>query len=121
MNIAKTFIISTFSSLIAMAVVLSGAHAKDVVGGRILSKDDGSIVKTTVKTSNDVAAKAISDLHNHVDKTALKTFAKSTVDGSSVLAREREVKAGLVQFERTTSIRFMEAILMLKLALARAF
>jgi hypothetical protein len=121
MNTAKTFIITALSSLITVAVVLSGAHAKDVVGGRIISKDDGGgIVKTTVKSSSDVTAKAMSDLHNHVDKTALKTFAKSAVD-NSVLAREREVKAGMVQLERTASIRLMEMMFMLKLAFARAF
>lgn len=119
MNKLKTTLTTIFSCLIACAVILSGAHAKEVVGGRLAAKDDGALAKSTVKSSGDAAAKAVGELHTHVDKTSLKVMAKSAVD-SSILARERETKAGFAPLERTASIRFLEAIFMLRLALAGA-
>ena len=117
MNTIKTTTTTLFASFIAIAVMLSGAHAKDIVGTRN-AKDD-TVVKTTAKTT-DVAAKAVSDLHNHVDKTTLKAFAKSTSD-NSMLARERELKEGAIKIERTLSVRLLEMKLFLKFAFARAF
>lgn len=118
MNTLKTSFISIFACVITFAVTLSGAHAKDVVSTHNLSKDDGAI-KITVKTS-DVGAKALSDLHNHVDKTSLKSMSKTTA-GDSILAREREAKADVIRVEHTLSIRLMELLLMFRMAFARAF
>lgn len=118
MNTLKTTFISLFASFLAVAVVLSGAHAKDIAASRNL-KDD-TLVKTMAKSPSDVTAKAMSDLHNHVDKTTFKAFAKTSVD-NQMLARERELKEGVIKLERTMSVRMLEMMLLFRFALARAF
>lgn len=118
MNTIKSTTLSVFASFIACSVILSGAHAKDVVGMRHFAKDD-TVLKTTIKTT-DVAQKALSELHNHVDKTSVKSMTKTTTL-DTIMSREREAKAEFIRMQNALSVRIMEALFMLRLAIAHAF
>lgn len=68
----KITITTLQSLLLALAVFLSSAHAKDVVRTEALRRSD--VVKIH---SDDGTAKVSAELHNHVDKQTLKMFSHS--------------------------------------------
>lgn len=86
MQIAKTNIVQWFviglAGCIAFAVFLLSLHAKDLVQYR-------EFMNVTRVEYHDIGEKAASELHDHVDKQVLKTFAKSFGDNYTV-SRGRE-------------------------------
>lgn len=64
----KNTLITFQSSLLLFAVLLNGAHAKD------LAKPHFGKTGDSVKIhADDVMAKATADLHNHIDKQTVKS------------------------------------------------
>lgn len=99
--------------LLCGSVVLSGAHAKDLV--KQSGHDNAS---ATVKHSaGDITAKALSELHNHTDKTTVKNMAKATVH-HRLAARERELKADVIKAEQSLSNYLEDTMLFWRLALS---
>lgn len=81
-NTIKTFLVAAIACFISCTVVLSAAHAKDLVKDQL---HDNTVMGRT----SDTVSKAISDLHNHTDKQTLKAISMD----NPVTAREREIKA----------------------------
>lgn len=83
MNINTTKILTAtlLAHLMCVTVVLSHIHAKDAVS---LMRQHSNIKLS----SNDITAKALGDLHHHVDKASLKNV---TADTSTTAARTREL------------------------------
>ncbi len=70
------------ASIIAFSVLLLSIHAKDIVQYR-------ELMNATRVEYHDLSEKAVSELHDHVDKKVLKTFAKTFGDGITI-TRGRE-------------------------------
>lgn len=83
-NTLKYSFITVLAHLLCLTVVLSHVHAKDAVS---MISNPHAINKTL---SKDIAAKALSDLHHHIDKTSLKNV---HADASTTAARVRELDA----------------------------
>lgn len=78
-NTTKLLTATLLAHLMCVSVVLSHVHAKDAVS---LMRAPG-----TVKlTGNDITAKALGDLHHHIDKAGLKNI---HVDASTTAGRSR--------------------------------
>ena len=92
----KTLSLGLFAHLLAISVVLAHAHAGDIAKH---SGPDASM--TIVKTSGDLNAKVVNDLHTHIDKTSLKNVMKSAGDTATV-GRRRDVRPSL--FEEQLSL-----------------
>lgn len=118
MKTIKIILLSMLVYLLATAVVLSSVHARDLVAHRndVQSFD---VARTTKTHVDDVSAKAIADLHNHVDKAGLKTFNKLATD-QIVLVRHRQTQAEHQDTSRPLSVVIMEALLMFRLTYAFA-
>lgn len=86
MKTAKTKIVQSFivgmASFIALSVFLLSIHAKDVVQYR-------ELMAANRIEYHDISEKAASELHDHVDKQILKTFAKTFGDNYTI-SRGRE-------------------------------
>jgi len=80
----KTFLIAIAACFLSVAVILSSAHLKDVARAHSFIETHAATFKIT-----DTVAKAIGDLHNHVDKQTLKAISMD----QPAAARERELKA----------------------------
>ena len=79
----KIIIATVLMHAMCFSVVLSHTHAKDVTA---LFSGSHSSVKTL--SSSDITGKALSDLHHHIDKAAVKNIhAENTV----AAARTREL------------------------------
>lgn len=78
---------SLLSLALVFALVLSGAHAKDLAAASASSNPD--TVKTA--THEDATTKAYSELHNHVDKQTGKNLSGDNplVDNRSLRTREK--------------------------------
>lgn len=111
----KTKIITLSTIILAYvlcaSVVLASAHAKDLA-----KHGSGDYIASTGKPT-DINAKALSDLHNHTDKTMLKSFAKAVSD-TGMRARERELKADVSRIEKTLLNHLSEALLFWRLAIS---
>lgn len=81
-NIAKLSITAFLVHLMCMTVVLSHLHAKDAVS---LMNSHPASAKLA---PSDITAKALGDLHHHIDKAGLKNI---TADTSTTAARTREL------------------------------
>ncbi len=108
---------ATLSSLLVVAVFLTATHAKDVLMSSalgILSSDTPA-----VRTHDDISAKALSDLHSHVDKTMVKDpgMNKSFGDNAALAARRERDET---EEEQPLSLKMIEMMLMVKLAYAYA-
>ena len=80
-NTAKLLTATLLAHLMCVSVVLSHVHAKDAVS---LLHAPG-----TVKlTGNDITAKALGDLHHHIDKAGLKNI---HIDASTTAGRSRSL------------------------------
>ena len=99
-----------FAHIMAVAVVLAHTHVGDVV--KHSSTDLGSY---TVRSSVDVNAKALGDLHNHIDKTMLKNVLKSA--GDSTAATRRDLKQSVLVSEESLLERFTSHLLFLQVLL----
>lgn len=123
MKIIKIIFLSVLAYTLATAVVLASVHARDIVANsnKIVHFD---AVSTAKVHTDDVAAKAIGDLHNHVDKTFVKSMVKS-VSEQATLIRQRQSLEDLDSIDRPLSVLVMEMLLMFRLSyasiLARAY
>lgn len=90
MQTAKTKLFQSLivgvASMLAFSVFLLSVHAKDIVQYRELM-NPGRVEYHAA--SSDVTDKAMSELHDHVDKQVLKTFSKTFGD-SYTMSRGRE-------------------------------
>lgn len=76
-------LVTILASTLIVALVLSGAHAKDVA-----ASSQASIQPEVQKvTHEEVGAKAVAELHNHVDKQTGKNLV-----GDNPLADNRSLK-----------------------------
>lgn len=108
--------ISILAYLIGCSVILSSVHAKDLASHQA----DFNRAAATVRVhADDVSAKAIGELHNHVDKASVKAFAK-TVGEQTAVGNERYLRSGRARYARSFATRVMEASLMFRLVYARA-
>ncbi len=74
----KQKIIFGFACFIALCVMMATLHVKDIVRY-------GSYAGTVAPVRyRDVAEKAVSDLHNHIDKQMVKVFGKAMGDTVAV-------------------------------------
>lgn len=82
-NTVKLSLVTLLVHLMCFSVVLSHMHAKDAAS---LLSQQSSLSKLS---TSDIPAKALGDLHHHIDKTGLKNV---TADSSSTTAaRTREL------------------------------
>lgn len=79
----RLYIITAAACCMSLTVVMSAAHAKDVA--RATHPTD---VTSIISHPSDINAKAIGDLHNHIDKQTLKSISMD----NPMTARERELK-----------------------------
>lgn len=112
---------SIFASLIVVAVILSATHAKDIANTQPV-RDKSNAPRVTENLPTRVAfdepiQKSIGDLHNHADKTMLKTFAKSMSDAPS-LAAKRQERDDHTTDDQPFALRLFEAYFMVQLAYA---
>ena len=89
---------------LAFCVMTVSVHAKDIV-----QYGDATIAQTI--GFRDITDKAVKELHDHVDKQVLKSFAKSFTDGS-MLTRTREDTPDIMEDDPGLMSRFTEHLLM---------
>ena len=82
-NIAKLFLSTLLVQVMCLSVVLSHMHAKDAVSVSTQHPSANKLVPT------DITAKALGDLHHHIDKASLKNITGD--QGSTTAARVREL------------------------------
>lgn len=114
MQIIKITLATLLAYLLAFAVVLSCLHAKDLAAYRAAT---AHVPIVGDSHATDLVAKAIGELHTHVDKTALKNIAKSFGD-QTVLAYDRQLQQLRQRYPRTASTVLMEALLLFRIAAA---
>src|SRR5689334_10517060 len=83
-NSIKQISISLLASAMCMTVVLSHLHAKDAVS--LMSQQQAALKQVA---GFDITAKAMGDLHHHIDKAGLKNITAD--NGSTTAARSREL------------------------------
>lgn len=116
MKTAKTIFLTTLTYLLATAVVLSCLHAKDLVGYRVTLTKMNATTETRV---GEIVAKAMSDLHTHVDKASmsLKNIVKSIGD-QTTLAYDRHLQTLRAKYGRNMAVILMETLLLFRIAFA---
>lgn len=78
-NVKEKLVIG-IACIIATAVFLLSMHSKDLVKyGRAMERPE----------LKDVSAKAVAELHDHVEKKVVKSFSNSINDGQLQLSRSR--------------------------------
>ena len=82
-NLTKLFASTFLAQLMCFSVVLSHIHAKDAVP--LMAQPAG----TTRLASRDITAKALGDLHHHIDKAGVKNIHN---DASTTAGRQRELR-----------------------------
>lgn len=108
-----------FAFAMVIAVILTATHAKDIAGSAVLK------IKTTTplddgltRRIDDPVTKALSDLHNHTDKTMVKSLVKNISDNPAALSRRNnEPEAADIASFKT---RVVEALLMWRMLFAFA-
>ena len=85
----KQFFATHLSIAIGLAVLLCGAHAKDVTGLSVAARQNA---KKFVSDDTASLVKTSPDLHNHIDKQSLKTLVKA-IDTSAMQADSRSLRA----------------------------
>lgn len=118
MKTIKIILLALLAYLLTTAVVLSSVHARDIIA----NNNSAAAVDATHSVrahGDDVSAKAIADLHAHVDKAGLKTFSKSVTD-QTVLVRHRQTHSDHDDRQRPFSVMIMEMLLMFRLTYAFA-
>lgn len=106
-NTLKLSIVTLLVHLMCFTVVLSHLHAKDAVS--FLSQQ----TNLTKLASMDISAKALGDLHQHIDKAGLKNI---NVDNSSTTAaRVRELDPmAAEEIDESLAARFHDFLLRLR-------
>lgn len=98
-NTIKLSLVTILVHLMCFSVVLSHMHAKDAAS---LMSQASSINRLS---PSDIPAKALGDLHHHIDKTGLKNV---TADSSaSTAARTRELDPLSAQSEAESLVAWM--------------
>ena len=118
----KHILKTTFSVFLVLAVLLTATHAKDLVSSRPIKQKTARTVETqtqVARTTDDPVQKSMGDLHNHTDKTMLKSFVKQMGDSPSLAAKRNE-KDDHENEEQSLSMRLFEAFFMMQLAFAYA-
>lgn len=116
----KHIIKVTFSVFLVAAVFLTATHAKDLVAQQPVKQKAARAVETqAARTTDDPVQKSMGDLHNHTDKTMLKSFVKQMGDSPSLAAKRHE-KDEHGNEEQSLSMRLFEAFFMMQLAFAYA-
>lgn len=82
-NTIKIATATFLAHLMCLTVVLSHVHAKDAVS--LLRQPTG----TTKLAARDITAKALGDLHHHIDKAGLKNITGDS--GTTTAARTRSL------------------------------
>lgn len=113
----KTLLISTLVYLMGSSVILSSVHAKDLASHHT---DAHKALTTSSKVSTDLSAKAVGELHNHIDKTVFKAFAKSSSDQATVATRREEKQDG-ARAQNGIGTLMIEFSLITRILFARAF
>lgn len=101
MNI-KTFkytLAALLAQTICFTVVLSHLHAKDALS--LYSQTAGA--SRSVASTSDITAKAMGDLHHHVDKAGLKNITADS--GQTTAARTRELSPLNAEVDEDISLR----------------
>lgn len=118
MKTIKIIFFGILAYTLAAAVVLSSLHIRDIAANH-----NGATIKLAHRSvkarMDDVSAKAVSELHNHVEKTSVKAFMKSVVDHLQI-SRSRQTQSLLSEIERPFSVVLMEMLFMFRLAFAFA-
>ena len=99
----KEKVIIGIACTIAVAVFLLSLHSKDLV------KYGRSIERPELK---DVSAKAVAELHDHVEKKVVKSFSNSINDGQLQLSRSRGETEVFADEDPGLWGRFHETLLM---------
>ncbi len=81
-TISKLFANALLIQMMCVSVVLSHMHAKDAVSISVSNPSANKLGAT------DITAKALGDLHHHIDKASVKNIHS---DASSTAARTREL------------------------------
>lgn len=109
-NTSKIITTAVLAHLMCTSVVLSHIHAKDAV----------SLMRTNAvrqrMSPNDITAKALGDLHHHVDKASLKNMHVTAT------TRGREMNPlAMLGSEETLRTRFMDHLLRMRVAMSIFF
>ncbi len=89
----KTSCIAVLAHLMCFTLLLSHLHAKDAAS---LANSHNAYSKLS---TGDITAKAIGDLHHHIDKMSLKHTANAS---PSTQARTRQLEPGYEDMEQQT-------------------
>lgn len=101
-NTIKISLATLLVNVMCFSVVLSHLHAQDAVS--LLSQQN------TYKIAvNDIPAKAIGDLHQHIDKAALKTI---HADTSTTAARTRELQPLIADQSDNSLVGYVQAFML---------
>lgn len=85
----QTFTTTLLTATMALSVILAGVHAKDLV-----TPQTGKVL--AARSSDDISKKAVSELHNHIEKVSTKSFGKTTADYTAIADR-RSLKHQLIE------------------------
>lgn len=111
-NTAKLSLLAVMVHLMCFTVILSHIHAKDAVS--MLSQPGLNKMAPT-----DITAKALGDLHHHIDKASLKNI---HVDTSTTAARVRELQPlAEKQLDDSLVARFQDFMLRLRVVASLCF
>lgn len=115
MNIktAKITLVTILVHAMCFSVVLSHMHAKDAAS--MLSQQSASKM-----APSDIPAKALGDLHHHIDKAALKNIHAD--NGSTTAARVRELDPLQAEsFADTLGAKLQDFLLRLRVVTSLCF
>lgn len=84
-NTLKISLISLLAHTMCLTVVLSHIHAKDAVSMFSQHTNNNRLAPS------DITAKALGDLHHHIDKTSLKNVNATSAGDATASARVREL------------------------------
>lgn len=119
MNTVKIILATSLAYILAMAVVMSSLHIKDIVANNNEAAIQAAQQRTARAHMEDVSAKAMSELHNHVEKTMVKSLVKAMSD-PAVVGRQRQTIEDAMESDRGLSVVLMEMLLMFRLSYAFA-
>lgn len=119
----KYFTATLFAYMIACAVILSHTHAADLLkqaraaapANVVKATDAASKLPDSPDRTNDVGAKAMGDLHTHIDKTMLKNVMKTATDTTA--ARRSELERSEISDDESLMDRFLNSLLLLRVML----
>lgn len=110
----KSNIPALFSLTIALSVLLSGMHAKDLpaLSTQVKKPSQAAIRKTGKDDAGASHGKLVGEVHNHIDKQTLKSALKVFGD-QNMQADARHLKRQRHQSRRPSAPRRMRGVLSL--------